>query len=101
MTPSSKLQKYLRKAVEASGGSFRGCQWKGRAGCPDCFCWWPGGRVCFVEVKTGRDKLRPEQVRDVARLRKDDVPVFEARSEGDMDAIVAEMLEKSQIRGLQ
>ena len=91
MTPSGKLQKYLSKAVKASGGTFRGCRWKGRAGCPDCFCWWPGGRVCFVEVKTGTDKLRPEQVRDVAQLRKDGIPVFEARSEADMDRIVEAM----------
>ena len=90
-TPSSKLQKYLRKAVEASGGSFRGVAWKGRSGCPDCFCWWPGGRVCFVEVKTGKDKLRPEQVRDVKRLRDDGVTVFEVRSEADMDQIVEAM----------
>ena len=54
-----------------------------------------------VEVKTGKDKLRPEQVRDVARLREDGIPVFEARSEVDMDLIVETMKAVSDAKDLR
>ena len=94
MTPAGRLQDYLKRAVQKSGGQYRKVRWEGRSGCPDCFVWWTWPAAGFIEIKAEGDRLRKLQVREIERMEHDGVPVFIARSEADIDEIVAH------IRGL-
>lgn len=42
----------------------------GQNGVPDRICLIPGGRIVFVELKTSRGNLRPEQHVQIKRLRR-------------------------------
>ena len=88
MTPAGKLQDYLKRAVQKSGGQYRKVRWEGRSGCPDCFIWWDWPSAAFVEIKADGDRLRKLQIREIERMEADGVPVFIARSEADIDEIV-------------
>lgn len=94
MTPAGKLQDHLKHIVQKSGGQYRKVRWEGRSGCPDCFVWWTWPAAGFIEIKAEGDRLRKLQVREIERMEHDGVPVFIARSEADLDEIVA------RIRGL-
>lgn len=89
MTPAGKLQDYLKHVVRKSGGQYRKVRWEGRSGCPDCFVWWTWPAAAFIEIKAEGDRLRKLQIREIERMRLDGVPVFIARSEADIDEIVA------------
>lgn len=88
MTPAGKLQDYLKRAVQKSGGQYRKVRWEGRSGCPDCFIWWDWPCAAFVEIKADGDRLRKLQIREIERMEADGVPVFIARSEAEIDEIV-------------
>lgn len=88
MTPAGKLQDYLKRAVQKSGGQYRKVRWEGRSGCPDCFIWWDWPSAAFVEIKADGDRLRKLQIREIERMEADGVPVFIARSEAEIDEIV-------------
>jgi hypothetical protein len=88
MTPSAKLQAHLKKRVKETGGQYRKVRWEYRRGCPDCFVYWPGRRFAFIEVKAGKDVVRPEQKREIARMEASGIPVFTARTEAEIDAVV-------------
>ena len=90
-TPAGKLQDYLKKVVQGSGGQYRKVRWEGRRGCPDCFVWWDWPALAFVEIKAGDDRYSKLQEREVARLRASGVPVCTARTIEDIDHIVAEI----------
>lgn len=92
MTPAAKLQNYLRERVEATGGHYRGAEWKHRDGCPDCCCWWPGNITAWFEVKAGNDQLRPAQIRDLKRMQDCGLAAYTVRSESDIDFFVSELL---------
>jgi hypothetical protein len=88
MTPAGKLQERLKKLVQGSGGQYRKVRWEGRRGCPDCFIWWEGPAMAFVEVKAGDDRYSTLQAREVSRMQNDGIPVFTARDLSDVEAIV-------------
>ena len=88
MTPAGKLQDRLKKLVQGSGGQYRKVRWEGRRGCPDCFIWWEGPQMAFVEIKAGDDRYSALQAREVTRMQNDGIPVFTARDLTDIDAIV-------------
>ena len=94
MTPAGKLQDHLKHVVQKSGGQYRKVRWEGRRGCPDCFIWWEGPLMAFVEIKAGDDRYSKLQGREVERMQNAGIPVFTARSIEDIDLIVAH------IRGL-
>lgn len=94
MTPAGRLQDYLKHIVQKSGGQYRKVRWEGRSGCPDCFVWWAWPAAAFIEIKAEGDRLRKLQIREIERMEHDGVPVFIARSEADLDEIVA------RVRGL-
>jgi hypothetical protein len=91
VTPSAKIQDHLKQRVQKSGGQYRKVRWEQRRGCPDCFVWWEWPRVAFIEIKANGDIVRPEQRREIERMRRDGVPVYIARSIEDIDRIVAEI----------
>lgn len=92
MTPASKLQNYLRKQVEATGGNFRCAEWRMRDGCPDCYCWWPGNVDAWFEVKAGNDRLRPGQIRDLKSMQDCGLAAYVVHTETDVDFYVNELV---------
>jgi len=88
MTPAGRLQKYLREAVERSGGHHRKVRWEGRRGCPDCFVWWDGARHAWIEIKAEGDRVSALQEREHRRMRESGLPLFIARTTDDIDRIV-------------
>ena len=91
MTPAGKLQDYLKRVVQHSGGQYRKARWEGRSGCPDCFVWWDWPRAAFIEVKAGDDRYSKLQEREVARMQRAGLPVYTARTIEDIDRIVVEV----------
>lgn len=87
MTPAGKLQRYLRKQVEASGGCYRKVRWEGRRGCPDCFVWWRDQHA-WIEIKAGEDRFSDLQEREIGKMRDAGLQVFTARNEDDIDRIL-------------
>lgn len=88
MTPAAKLQEYLKKRVQNSGGQYRKIRYEGRNGCPDCLIWWEWPALAFVEIKAPGDRHSTLQMRERARMDQAGVPAFVARSEADIDEIV-------------
>ena len=63
------IEKWLRRQVEGMGGAFLKFTSPGNGGVPDRLALLPGGRVWFIELKTGRGRLAPVQSWHLARLR--------------------------------
>jgi hypothetical protein len=95
MTPAGKLQDYLKKRVQGSGGQYRKARWEGRVGCPDCFIWWEWPAVAWIEIKAtnGRykDRFGPMQAREVERMQRNGLPVYTAHTMDDIDWIVEQV----------
>jgi len=95
MTPAAKLQEYLKKRVQGSGGQYRKVRWEGRRGCPDCFVWWQWPVAAFIEVKAHKGKYRDRystlQRREIERMRESGVPVYTVSTIEDIDRIVEEL----------
>jgi Holliday junction resolvase len=53
--------------IPLPGGGFRPAAKKGL---PDLMAILPGGKFLGIEVKTGRDKLRPEQIGFIANTQR-------------------------------
>ena len=69
------VERALIAAVRKSGGLCLKLISPGWSGAPDRLCLFPGGQLCFVELKTPGGKLRPLQVRRVDQLRALGFPV--------------------------
>ncbi len=88
MTPAGRLQDYLKRLVQGSGGQYRKVRWEGRNGCPDCFVWWTWPHVAFIEIKADNDRVSKVQDQEIQRMRNYGVPVYIARSNEEIDEIV-------------
>lgn len=98
MTPEGRIEKHLKKEVEASGGKVRKLKWIGKNGAPDRIIWWPalrtasGGRpaprMAFVELKAPGKKPTKVQEIEHAALRDDGFQVFVIDSIEAASAIV-------------
>lgn len=88
MTPAGRLQDHLKHVVQKSGGQYRKVRWEGRNGCPDCYVWWTWPQAAFIEIKAEGDRLSKLQTREIERMEHDGVPVYIARSIGEIDEIV-------------
>jgi len=81
MTPEGKIEKHLKKEVQASGGKVRKVKWIGKSGAPDRLMWWPAAhkhdpmgtipRMAFVELKAKGKKPTKVQEEEHAALRDD------------------------------
>ena len=91
MTPAGKLQDYLKRVVQHSGGQYRKVRWEGRSGCPDCYVWWVWPHVAFIEVKAPGDRFSKLQEREVARMRRAGIPVYTVTCVEDIDRVVGEV----------
>ena len=68
MIREKAVEAALRRAVTARGGRSVKLQ-PPPIGVPDRLVLWPGGRCCFVELKTPRGKVTPAQQVQHERLR--------------------------------
>lgn len=64
------VEDYLRKRVKELGGVTRKLQYQGRKGAPDQGCFFPGGRILFIECKAEGEVPEPLQEVELASLRK-------------------------------
>jgi hypothetical protein len=64
----SQVEKYLNEQVKSIGGITRKWSSPNRVGVPDRICFFPGGVVVFVEVKTDRGRLSVRQERELKEL---------------------------------
>ena len=91
MTPAGKLQDYLKKLVQGSGGQYRKVRWEGRNGCPDCFVWWTWPDVAFIEIKAPGDRYSKLQAREVERMQRAGIPVYTVSTIEGIDFVVSEI----------
>lgn len=69
----SVLESYIVEQVckhaKAAGWIVRKMMYQNRIGCPDQFCFGPGGRLIIIEFKAPGKKPMPHQQREIERLR--------------------------------
>lgn len=70
----SYIERETCRAAEANGWIIRKLQWVGRRAAPDRF-FAKDGRVVLVEFKRPGEKPRPDQVREIRKLRDAGVEV--------------------------
>lgn len=83
MRLESDLERAFTKHIHRTGGEVRKVKWIGRRGAPDRVVLYPDGELCWVELKTTRGSLRPEQAREHERLRAMGQVVHVVRSKDD------------------
>jgi len=76
MTPEGKIEKHLKKEVEASGGKVRKLKWIGKNGAPDRMIWWPRKGTeplayALVELKAPGKKPSKIQEIEIDAMRED------------------------------
>lgn len=64
----SSVEKYLNEKVKQLGGFTRKYVSPGHVGVADRICFFPGGKVFFVEVKTDNGKENNRQYRERERM---------------------------------
>jgi hypothetical protein len=67
----SKIEEAVcQYAVSEYSAEVRKLHYVGRKGAPDRMIFFPSGRVLFIEFKAPGKKPRPDQVREIDRLRR-------------------------------
>jgi hypothetical protein len=64
----NKVEAYLQKRVAEMGGFTRKVVYQGRAGAPDQWCFFPGGRMLIVECKAEDGTVSAVQVQEIRQL---------------------------------
>ena len=88
MTPAGRIQDYLKQKVQKRGGQYSKVKCEGLNVCPDCFVWWDGPCLAFIEIKAFGDRISTVQDREIERMRSSGVPVYIACSNEDIDEII-------------
>lgn len=70
------LEQYLVKQVKAVGGTAYKFNSEGNSGVPDRLCLFPGGILCFVELKAPGKHSRKLQLYQQQKIRSLGFPVF-------------------------
>jgi hypothetical protein len=70
MTRESDIEKYLVSRAQALGAEVRKLRWIGQRGAPDRIIMSPALGVLFVDVKAPEQHLRPNQRREIHKLRE-------------------------------
>ena len=86
-----EIESYL---VDCVARQFGGIAYKftspNRRGLPDRLVVIPDGIMFFVELKSAKGKLTPNQIREHDRLRKLGAIVYVANSKAEVDSILLE-----------
>jgi hypothetical protein len=64
----NRVEAYLQKRVTELGGFTRKVTYQGRAGAPDQWCFFPGGRLLIVECKAEDGTLDALQAQEIRQL---------------------------------
>ena len=75
----NKTEKMIKYKLENNGFTVM------HSGYPDFFVVHPSGAICFIEVKTGSDKVRENQKTMHKALKKASIPVYVWRTPDDDD----------------
>lgn len=92
--PEAKIEDYLVQQVKATGGEVRKTKWIGRDGCPDRFCWWPGGLTAWCETKRSGAEVDWDspQGREIRKMHQDGLNVFVANTRDKIDDMIENVL---------
>ena len=89
MTPAAKLRTYLRRRVRELGGEARGYMSPGHTGVADQLVFLPGGRILLVEIKAGRDTIKPLQRREAEVMGRLGFITRFVRNKEDIDEVLS------------
>ncbi len=84
----ASIEHGLRLKLERLGCMFPKFTSPGNNGMPDRLCILPSGEIIFVEMKTTRGNLRPEQRVQIRRLRDHNVRTVVIYGKQDADNFV-------------
>lgn len=89
----SKVERYLKLRVIATGGMTRKVKWLDRSGAPDRLVCWTFPNVALVEVKRPGKTVDPQslQAREIRKLRESGWPVYVVSSREEVDALIVKM----------
>jgi hypothetical protein len=68
MTPEDRVIAGIKLAVESRGGKTRKMSYEGRVGCPELWCFFPGGLLLIVEAKSLKGQLSTAQKQEIIWL---------------------------------
>lgn len=91
----SVLESYLIQLVEKYKGEIRKVSFLGRKGAPDRLIMFPGGVTAWVELKSETGKLRPEQVREIERMKLLGQRVLVIRAKWEAEFLMGELYDRS------
>ena len=81
----NKVEAYLQKRVAERGGFTRKVTYQGRAGAPDQWCFFPGGRLLIVECKAEDGTLDALQAQEILQLLRYGFDARVAYAKEDVD----------------
>jgi hypothetical protein len=81
----NKVEAYLQKRVAEMRGFTRKVTYQGRAGAPDQWCFFPGGRLLIVECKADDGKLDALQLQEIWQLLRYQFIACVAYTKEDVD----------------
>jgi len=85
VTPAAKLRRTIRRKVAAIGGQARCYTSPGHTGVADLLVFLPGGEIRLIEIKAGRDTIKPAQRREAKVMGKLGFITRFVRTEQDID----------------
>lgn len=88
----SAIEKSLGRQIKQLNGIYYKFNSPGQAGVPDRIVILPGGKVFFVELKTGRGKTEKIQDWQIQKLRDLGCSVLVLRGKADVDRFVKEVI---------
>jgi hypothetical protein len=88
----NKVEAYLQKRVAELGGFTRKVTYQGRAGAPDQWVLFSGGRLLIVECKAEGGTLDALQVQEILQLVRYGFTACVAYTKGEIDNILEQFL---------
>lgn len=84
----SAIERHTNARVISKGGFTRKIIYQGRKGSPDRWCFFPGGKLCIIELKRLGKTPSPEQAEEIRKLKAQGFDVHVADSKEQVDEIL-------------
>ena len=88
----NKVEAYLQSEVKRLGGFTRKVVYQGRAGSPDQWAFFPGGRLLIVECKAEDGVVSPIQQAEINTLWANGFQAHVAYNKDEIDFILYDFL---------
>jgi hypothetical protein len=88
----NKVEAYLQKRVTELGGFTRKVTYQGRAGAPDQWGLFPGGRLLIVECKAEDGTLDALQAMEIRQLNRYGFRAYVVRTKDEVDSALEQFL---------